>query len=87
MTNLKNLLKEKAKSLEPTVRIGKKGITDSTIQEIKKQLEKRKLVKIKFLRNFIADKDRKQVSQELVNQTDAELIDTVGLIVVLKKRK
>ena len=35
-------LKEKAKTLEPVIRIGKNGLTESTIKEIKKQLNKKK---------------------------------------------
>ena len=51
---------ERSKAIEPTIRIGKSGITESQIEEIKKQLKKRKLIKIKFLRSFIESNDKKQ---------------------------
>ena len=46
-------LKKKAAKIEPTIRIGKAGLSNSTIEEIKKQLKGRKLIKIKLLNNFI----------------------------------
>jgi len=58
-------LKEKAKTLEPVIRIGKNGLTESTIKEIKKQLNKKKLIKVKLLRAFISDKNKKEVAKEL----------------------
>ncbi|MGB9636673.1 MAG: YhbY family RNA-binding protein, partial [Thermoplasmata archaeon] len=40
---------QKLNELEATVRVGKNGLTLSVINEIKKQLKKRKVIKIKFL--------------------------------------
>ena len=39
-------LRRKARDLEAVIRIGKKGVTESTIIEITKHLKKRKLIKI-----------------------------------------
>ncbi|MDP7180497.1 MAG: YhbY family RNA-binding protein [Candidatus Woesearchaeota archaeon] len=79
-------LKEKAKTLEPVIRIGKSGLSDGTIAEIKKQLEKKKLIKIKLLKAAIKDKDKKQLANELAEKTDSLLIDRVGFVVVLRKK-
>ena len=78
-------LKEKAKILEPVIRIGKNGLTESTIKEIKKQLNKKKLIKIKLLRAFISDKNKKEVAKEIAQKTNSQLIDLVGFVVVLHK--
>src|SRR3989338_5976433 len=43
-------LRKRAALLEPTVRIGKKGLTPSLISEIDTRLSKQGLVKIKMLR-------------------------------------
>tara|TARA_Y100000310_G_C20532700_1_gene739309 strand:- start:700 stop:972 length:273 start_codon:yes stop_codon:yes gene_type:complete len=79
-------LKEKAKTLEPVIRIGKSGLAYGTIIEIKKQLEKKKLIKIKLLKAAIQDKDKKQLASELAEKTNSTLIDRVGFVVVLQKK-
>ena len=55
----KIMLRSKAKTLEPVVRIGKSGLTDSMIGEINKNLIKRKLIKIKLLKSP-GDKNKKK---------------------------
>jgi len=78
-------LKEKSKTLEPIIRVGKNGLTENTIKEIKKQLNKKKLIKVKFLRSFIGDKNKKEVAKEIAQKTNSQLIDSVGFVVVLYK--
>ena len=65
--------------------IGKNGVTDGVITEISRQLKRKKLVKIKFLRNFIEDKDKKEISRKLSEKTSSEIIDLVGNVLVLHK--
>jgi RNA-binding protein len=76
----------KAKALEPTARIGKSGITDTQIADIKKQLEKRKIIKIRFLQSFIADKDKNRIMAELAEKVNARIIQKIGFVIVLQKR-
>ena len=80
-----NELKEKAKTLEPVIRIGKNGLTESTIKEIKKQLNKKKLIKVKLLKAFINNKNKKEVAKEIAKKTNSRLIDLVGFVIVLYK--
>jgi len=79
-------LRSKAKTLEPIIRIGKKGLTEAIIEEIKKLLKKRKLIKVKMLKSVLENKDKKEVIKELVNKTNAVLIEAVGFIVVLARK-
>lgn len=79
-------LKSKARLLEPLVRIGKNGLTDQTVNQVKLMIKKRKLVKVKFLRAFLDTHDRKSAAKELAEKTGAEVIDQVGFVVVLYKR-
>ena len=78
-------LREKAKNLEPIIRIGKNGITDSVVKEINEVLLKRKLIKVKFLKAALQDNDRKKLAQELAEKTCATLVESVGFVVVLYK--
>jgi RNA-binding protein len=81
----KKELKQKARSIDPVIRIGKSGLTENAVKEIKKQLKKKKLIKIKFLRNFISDKNKKQVANDVAEKTESILIDLIGFVVVLWK--
>lgn len=78
-------LKEKGKLLEPVIRIGKNGLTNNLIEEIKKQLKKKELIKVKMLRSFLQDKNKKAVAKDLAQKTDSTLIDLVGFTVILSK--
>jgi len=80
----KKKLKLKSKMMEPIVRIGKNGITDKVIIEIKKELKNKHLVKIKMLKSAI-NNNKKQLALDLAKRTDSTLIDKVGFVVVLYK--
>ena len=78
-------LKSKAMVLDPIIIVGKSGLTDSAVKEIKIQLKKRKLIKIKFLRSIVKEKGKKELAQELADRTDSKIIMKVGFVVVLYK--
>jgi RNA-binding protein len=75
-----------SKSLEPVLRIGKSGLAEGVIEEIKRQLKQKKLIKIKLLKSFIGDKDRKLIAEEIAEKTGSELAHQVGFVVVLHKK-
>ena len=82
----KTNLKSRAKTLEPVLRIGKNGLSEGTVNEIKTQLRKKKLIKIKLLTSFIQDKNKKDLIKEIASLTDSEVIESVGFVVVLNKK-
>ncbi len=84
--NSKIQLRAKSKTIEPVLRIGKNGLTEGMINEIKLQLKKRKLIKIKLLKSFVQDKDKKLLVQEIAHSTNSEIIESVGFILVLHKQ-
>ena len=77
---------EEARSLEPIVRIGKNGLTENLIKELKIHLKKRKLIKVKLLKSFIGEKNRKDLAKEIADKTDSKVIQQIGFVVVLKKQ-
>jgi len=88
MTSKKHKIKQKAKSLEPHMRIGKKGVTKKVINEITKQLNGKEIIKIKFLKSAVKDrKHKKAVAIELAEKTKSMLIDRIGSVIVLHKPK
>jgi RNA-binding protein YhbY len=72
-------------SLPIIVRIGKAGITDTIIAEIKKQIRKRKVLKVKFLPAHAAGKDKKAFAKELAEKTGTLLVSQIGFVAVLKE--
>ena len=79
-------LRKKSQSIEPTVRIGKSGISDSQIKEIKKQLKTKKLVKIKFLKSFLDSNEKKEAIKKIALKTDSQVILAVGFTFTLYKK-
>ncbi|MFW6450496.1 MAG: YhbY family RNA-binding protein [Nanoarchaeota archaeon] len=75
-------LKKKAKNLEPVVRVGKAGISESLISEIKKHLKKKKLIKIKFLRSAVFQKSVKEQGTDIAEKTESELVVVTGFTAV-----
>lgn len=79
-------LRAKAKSLEPLIRIGKNGLTEGMIKEIRLMLSKKRMIKIKLLKAFIAGKDKKQLAEEIAENTDSILVEQIGNIITLNKK-
>ena len=67
-----------------TINIGKAGINDNVIEEIKRQLKANELVKLKFAKNIASDKD--EYIDEIVSKTKAKLIDVRGHVAVIYKK-
>lgn len=68
-----------------TISIGKSGIKEGVIEEIKRQLKEREVIKIKFSRNMSAEK--KDYIDHILEETRAKLVDLRGNVAVLFKKK
>lgn len=68
-----------------TINIGKNGVNDNVIEEIRRQLEANEIVKLKFAKNIARDKD--DYIDEIVTKTRAKLIDVRGHVAVIYKKK
>jgi RNA-binding protein len=67
--------------LKPTIWIGKRGITGDMIDEIRRQLKDRKVVKVRWLRNTEVNPD------EIAASADADLLEVRGRTLVLAERR
>lgn len=76
-------LKSDANKISPILNIGKNGITDTLIEELKKQIKANRLVKVKVLKSAEEGKDLKTIADELAEATKSTLIDVRGRTVVL----
>ena len=68
-----------------TINIGKNGVNENVIEEIKRQLKANEIVRIKFAKNIARDKDK--YIDEIITQTKAKLIDVRGHVAVIYKKK
>lgn len=79
----KRFLRSEAHHLAPIFQVGKSGVNEQMIKQIQEALEVRELVKISILQN--CEEDKHEVAEELAKQTGAELVQLIGLTVVLYK--
>ncbi|MBU1159014.1 MAG: YhbY family RNA-binding protein [Candidatus Thermoplasmatota archaeon] len=80
---IKNI-KGRAQPLEPSIHIGKEGITENIVAEVSKQLKKHKIVKVRLLQNM--EMDRREAGVRLAEAADAVMIEVRGRTVVLAKK-
>ena len=71
---------------KPAVRIGKEGLDAGIIDEVKRQLKRQKVIKVKFLRSMTISKNIDELTAELAAKTSSEVWGRRGFIVVLARR-
>jgi len=79
---LKRLIKE-AKASHADVRIGKKGVTEEVVKEIKRRLDEHKVVKVKI---GIEVEDRREFARLIAEKANAKLIEIRGYTFILAKK-
>ena len=85
MVDIPSSIKRQAmdRDFQPSVRIGKTGVTENIIEEIRGQLIKRKLVKIKINKGIYERNDRAIVWNHLAEETSSMLVLARGNVGVL----
>lgn len=80
----KRYLRKQAHHLKAIFQVGKQGVNEPLVQQINDALEKRELIKITVLQNCLTDKHT--VAAEIVEGTDALLVQIIGSQIVLYKQ-
>ena len=80
----KKILRQTAHHLDPTVWIGKNGITENVIKEIICTLEDHELIKIKMLHSD--KKNFEKNSEKIYVSTNAEVINSIGNVLTIYKK-
>lgn len=85
MSDIPDRIKRQAmdREFQPSVRIGKTGITPNIVEEIRAQLKKRKLVKIKINKGIYERDSRTQVWSYLAEETSSVIVLARGNVGVL----
>ncbi|WP_080844919.1 ribosome assembly RNA-binding protein YhbY [Cytobacillus gottheilii] len=79
----KRFLRSKAHHLNPIFQVGKGGVNENMIGQIREALEARELMKISVLQN--CEEDRDDVASALSKGAHAELVQVIGNTIVLYK--
>ena len=81
----KKELMRRALEINPTVHVGKDGLKDSLYEEIKAQIKKNRLIKVKVLSN--ADSETSEIADGIAEMTDSVVVDVRGGVVILTDRR
>lgn len=68
-----------------TINIGKSGINDNVIEEIKRQLKAHEVIKLKFAKNISSEKQN--YINNITEKSKSKLVDLRGNVAVIFKRK
>ena len=77
-------LRAEAHALEPTVMVGKEGLSTTVVDAVRAALLAHELIKVRVLDT--APIERREVSERLPAMVRAELAGLVGRVVILYKR-
>lgn len=80
----KRFLRSEAHHLDPIFQVGKGGVSETMLQQIKEALEARELLKVSILQNN--EDDKHEVAEALAEGTGAELVQLIGHTVILYKQ-
>lgn len=78
-------LKGKGTELKATMHVGKEGVSEGVVEELRNQLKSAKLVKVKVLASS-ADMKR-EMAEELAGKAGAELLEVRGNTLLLCDRR
>ena len=81
----KKELMRRALEINPTVHVGKDGLKDSLYEEIKAQIKKNRLIKIKVLAN--AASETEEIANAIADNTGSVVVDVRGSVVILTDKR
>ena len=79
-------LKSRSRVTNPTVWIGKEGVSEDLVRQVENQLRTRELVKLKLQRSALAKFATFKVAEEIAASTGSTLIDVIGHTFTLYKK-
>ncbi|MEM3342243.1 MAG: YhbY family RNA-binding protein, partial [Thermoplasmata archaeon] len=85
----KRRIRAESHYMKPTCHIGKNGITDAVVAEIKMQAKKNRIVKVRLLSSAIENNEsgRKGMAEEIAHRTRMAIIEVKGNVITLCKKK
>ncbi len=72
--------------MKATIQVGKNGLNENVINEIKEQLKNKKIVKIKFLKNTDRE-NMKEKAEKLAQEIGGKVVEVRGFTITIEKIK
>jgi len=72
-------------SLKPILQVGKAGVTDGFVQQVRKALETHELIKVKLIKS--APDSVKVAGAQLAERVPCQIAQTIGKTVLLYRRR
>ena len=76
-------LRKESQQLRPSLQIGKAGVTDSVAAEITSQLKRKRLIKVKILKNVLERQEHSALTSALLERVPCTLVRDVGNVLTL----
>jgi RNA-binding protein len=88
-TRMKRHVRHVLKDEDPTIWVGKEGLTPQLVAEMEKQLQRNKMVKVRILPAAMqGDATAQVIATNAAEQTNAALVEVRGHVFILfRKRK
>jgi RNA-binding protein len=80
-------LKQRAVEKEPTVWIGKSGVTGALLGQIDRQLDANEMVKVKVHRTSPEDAEIAELAEKISEETISEIVDVRGRTFTIYRQK
>ena len=81
-------LKRRSVEREPTVWIGKNGVTEALLGQIARQLDATEMIKVKVHKGSLEDIEVSVIAGKIADQTGSEIVDVRGrTFSIYKQRK
>ena len=77
----------KLESQEPSIHIGKKGVSQEIVAEIDRQLEKRQKVKVKILKTALRNSNVKIIADQIAQGTQSTVMSLRGHTFTIQKKE
>ncbi|MEM2108667.1 MAG: YhbY family RNA-binding protein [Candidatus Bathyarchaeia archaeon] len=85
-SRMKRHIKYKLKDENPTIWIGKEGLTPQLSNEIEKQLAQKKMLKIKILKTALEHETAQAIAMKAAEQAGAALVEVRGHVFIIYRR-
>ena len=87
-TKMKRHVRHVLKDENPTIWVGKDGLTPQLISEIEKQLQQNKIVKVRILPAALqGDNTAQSIAAKAAEQTDSALVEVRGHVFILFRKR
>ena len=80
-------MRSRSRKIDPTIWIGKEGLTKELLSHVENQLKARELVKLKVQKAALAETDTITLAEKVSKSASSTLIDVMGHTFTLYKKK